>query len=139
MSDVEDDFWGSGEESESRNEESTEIRKLRSVHSKRGYLDGITSAKEDNLQAGFDESFPLGAQYGIDVGKILGGLQMLVSIYGDEDPELREQMKLVQEELRINKVLAKRHFDEEMNPLDTLAALIGKWQAVLDAYKSKYV
>ena len=115
MSDVEDDFWGSGEESESRNEESTEIRKLRSVHSKRGYLDGITSAKEDNLQAGFDESFPLGAQYGIDVGKILGGLQMLVSIYGDEDPELREQMKLVQEELRINKVLAKRHFDEEMN------------------------
>ncbi|CDO95986.1 unnamed protein product [Kluyveromyces dobzhanskii CBS 2104] len=137
MSDNED-VWGSDSEFMPGSEESPELNKLRQVHSKRGYLDGISSAKEENLQAGFDATFPMGSQYGFQIGLLVGKLQLLATLYGKSDLRLLEDMKQVQKELRINKVLADKHFDENLKPLDSLDELLCKWQLRLSQYEVKY-
>ncbi|KAG0659341.1 Essential protein Yae1, N terminal [Maudiozyma exigua] len=74
--DVLDDVWGSDSDDEILNNEnagySRDLQKLREQHNKRGYLDGIVSSKETNLQDGFNAGFPTGASIGFEVGKLIG-------------------------------------------------------------------
>ncbi|CAH02546.1 Yae1p [Kluyveromyces lactis] len=134
----EENIWGSDNEASTGPQESLEVKKLQQIHSKRGYLDGISSAKEENLQAGFDDTFPLGAKYGFQIGEIVGKLRLFTTLYGNADPQVAADLKQAQDELRINRVLSARHFDEELQPLDSLKVLLSKWQARVLDYEGKY-
>ncbi|KAK0748313.1 hypothetical protein B0T21DRAFT_277700, partial [Apiosordaria backusii] len=59
-----------------------DINRLKSLHSKTGYIDGITSAKSTSVQAGFDEGFTLGANIGSRAGQLLGIIEGLVAAFG---------------------------------------------------------
>lgn len=131
-----EDVWGSDNDSP-HEIISYDLNKLRDNHNKRGYLDGITHSREANLQSGFDEGFPAGAKLGMEVGKLVGLLQGLANKYGDQDKSLLEDFNTIQEDLRINKVLTKTHFDANLN-LQGEHSLIVKWNAIVKTYSEKY-
>lgn len=137
MSNALDDVWESDTDDGSA-EISFDVRKLRENHKKRGYLDGITHSKETNLQQGFDEGFPTGALLGMQVGKLIGTLQALVSKYGDRDEQLADDFQVAQKELRISKVLTKSMFDPNLNVMGQ-HQLIAKWKAIVKSYCDKYL
>ncbi|CUM45100.1 Uncharacterized protein YAE1 [Debaryomyces fabryi] len=114
-----DDVWGDDDIEELDNT-TADIKRM---HSKQGYLDGITNAKESSLQDGFDDLFPKGAELGIIVGNILG------SLISSNDEELFEKAKA---ELNISQVLHKKYFDEELElKSNSEHELIAKWQNVV--------
>ncbi|SCU86822.1 LAFA_0E03246g1_1 [Lachancea sp. 'fantastica'] len=140
MSISDNDIWATDLEvssSEFQRQETAEIRKLRSIHSKRGYVDGITSAKEDNLQEGFDSSYSVGSNLGTRIGVVLGELQILALLHGNNDNTLAANLQRAQQELRINKVLNVQHFDENCNPIHTNIP-ITRWEKILGDYQAKY-
>lgn len=119
-----DDIWGD-EDIEELDNSTADIKRM---HSKQGYLDGITNAKESSLQDGFDNLFPKGAELGIIVGNILGSL---ISC----DQELFDQAK---SELNISQVLHKRYFDEDLELRSASEhEVIAKWQNVVRNLESK--
>lgn len=136
MSNVLDDVWKSDTDDGSE-EISFDVRKLRENHNKRGYLDGITHSKETNLQQGFDDGFPTGALLGMQVGKLIGTLQALVSKYGDGDEQLSDDFRAARKELHISKVLTKSMFDPNLD-VTGQHQLIGKWKVVVKSYCDKY-
>lgn len=118
--------------------ESVEIKKLRTIHSKRGYVDGITASKEQNLQEGFDASYEQGGLLGKRAGRVLGELQMLDMLYGGENKQIRSDLKDAQQELRINKVLSTRNFDEQCNFLSADNNPIEKWEKTVAAHRERH-
>ncbi|KAL8829863.1 MAG: hypothetical protein Q9170_005986 [Blastenia crenularia] len=62
--------------------EPSDIPRLRSVHVTNGYREGISTSKDQALQPGFDEAYPLGAILGLRAGYALGILEGLCSVYG---------------------------------------------------------
>lgn len=131
-----DDVWGS--DSEEINVIHKDIDKLRDQHSKRGYLDGIVGSKEVNLQQGFDDGFPTGAQLGHEVGLIIGRLQGLNHLYGESNKELAKSFKDAQIQLKINHVLNKNSFDENYDLVDNFHELVNKWKVVTKKYCEEY-
>ncbi|KAL9027871.1 MAG: hypothetical protein Q9196_003672 [Gyalolechia fulgens] len=69
--------------------EPSDVPRLRSTHVTNGYREGIASSKDQALQPGFDEAYPLGAILGLRVGYILGILEGLCASYGRWKPESR--------------------------------------------------
>lgn len=136
MSYILDDVWES-DNAESSPEISLDTKKLRENHSKRGYLDGVTKSKDTNLQEGFDNGFPTGASLGLQVGRLLGTLQALVSKYGDENDILLEDFKIAQSELHIQKVLTKSMFDPDLN-LQKEHMLIKRWRGIVEMHCHRY-
>ncbi|QLQ82668.1 hypothetical protein HG537_0H04310 [Torulaspora globosa] len=131
-----DDVWIS--DSDSHDDKlSNDINKLRENHLKSGFLDGITQAKETNLQKGFDEGFPQGALLGSQVGQLLGLLQCLDQKYGDQDESLRQDFNTIQKEVRINKVLTKGMFNEDLNLVGE-HPLLAKWKPIVKSHCDKY-
>ncbi|KAI4273094.1 MAG: hypothetical protein LQ337_004857 [Flavoplaca oasis] len=57
--------------------EPSDIPRLRAIHSTEGYREGISYAKQQAAQPGFDEAYPLGAILGLRVGYIFGVLEGL--------------------------------------------------------------
>lgn len=136
-----DDVWGSDDNEVTINNEidmSQDVKKLRDNHSKRGYLDGIVSAKDENLQTGFNTAFPLGGELGMRIGKIIGRLQGLEYRYGDNDTELKEDFTKAKQELRINKILTKSIFDNEYTLPDEKHPVVIKWEEIVAHYCEKY-
>lgn len=92
-------------------------------HYKKGYVDGITQAKESSLQQGFDDGYPEGAKLGIKVGEILANLINQCkdrNRQGDDDDDDDDDEQLVRfneakKELNIVNVLKKSYFDEDLN------------------------
>ncbi|KAL8649703.1 MAG: hypothetical protein Q9210_004242 [Variospora velana] len=62
--------------------EPSDIPRLRSTHVTNGYRDGISASKDQALQPGFDEAYPLGAILGLRVGYVLGVLEGLCGAHG---------------------------------------------------------
>ena len=56
----------------------SDIRRLQADHTTAGYREGLSSAKDKSVQAGFDEGFSLGATIGLESGKLLGLLEGIV-------------------------------------------------------------
>ncbi|SCU99264.1 LADA_0H18624g1_1 [Lachancea dasiensis] len=135
------DVWESDFESTmsvpSKQDETAEIRKLRLIHQKRGYLDGITSAKEENLQSGFDETYGIGSKFGNRIGIVLGGLYVLATLHGERDDALKRDLAQAQRDLRINKTLSKQHFDENCDMREE-SDPVSAWENVLVQYQRKY-
>ncbi|KAL8873834.1 MAG: hypothetical protein Q9174_000763 [Haloplaca sp. 1 TL-2023] len=65
----------------------SDIPRLRSIHVTAGYRDGIASAKDEAVQHGFDEAYPLGAIMGMRAGYILGVLEGLCHLGSSRDPQ----------------------------------------------------
>ncbi|KAK7680688.1 hypothetical protein QCA50_016256 [Cerrena zonata] len=85
---TDDDVWADDDEAGySMKDQST--ADLKRIHTKQGYLDGLTQAQESGLQQGFDEAFPKGAQLGIEVGRLLSRIWC----YKDVRTDLFEQAK----------------------------------------------
>ncbi|KAM0460623.1 hypothetical protein ACHAPV_004902 [Trichoderma viride] len=53
----------------------SDMRRLETEHATAGYREGISTAKEQTVQAGFDEGFSLGATIGLAAGRLLGMLE----------------------------------------------------------------
>ena len=58
--------------------EPSDIPRLRSTHVTSGYREGIAASKEQHIQEGFDEGYPLGAELGLKAGWCLGALKGLI-------------------------------------------------------------
>ncbi|KAJ5306352.1 hypothetical protein PENANT_c017G08751 [Penicillium antarcticum] len=67
----------SGQASRSTHEPS-DLPSLRRQHVTAGYRDGVSMAKGQHVQDGFDAGFPVGAQMGMRAGTILGILEGLL-------------------------------------------------------------
>lgn len=137
------DIWSSDSDHnddvrESNNELSLDLQKLKQVHSRRGYLDGISSSKEENLQSGFNESFPYGSSLGISIGELLGKLHLLSALYGDTDEKLRQNFFKAKNELCISEVLSQKYFDSVYDCLEVEHPVFKKWKHIVDQYVEKY-
>lgn len=146
-----DDVWGDGGDSHShshshqhcnhnhhgsaiRGSHPSDIPRLQQEHTTAGYRDGITVAKAEHVQAGFDEGFGLGATIGAVAGQLLGVLEGLVfalssasakqhstrsSGNGDgEDAEsLREKLRGLlaeaEKDLSVQSIYGKDYWDED--------------------------
>lgn len=58
--------------------EPSDLPSLRRQHVTAGYRDGVTAAKGEHVQRGFDKGYPVGAELGVRVGIVLGVLEGLV-------------------------------------------------------------
>lgn len=138
MSNFLEDVWGSeSDNDENIMKESADSKKLQENHYKRGYVDGISGSKEVKLQEGFDEAFPSGSRIGMEVGKLIGILQFLDFKHGKDDEELRRDFELAQRVLKINRVLTKSMFDNDLN-LVGKHPLIDKWKHIVKVHCNKY-
>ncbi|EDO19636.1 hypothetical protein Kpol_1018p176 [Vanderwaltozyma polyspora DSM 70294] len=136
MGDHFDDVWGSGSENESEGL-TNDIKKLREIHNNRGYLDGVTDSKDMNLQNGFDEGFPTGSVLGYTVGELIGTMMSLNAVYV-EDEQLKSDLESAQKELRVNEVLTKSMFNEQLD-LDGEHPVLLKWKKIVEGYEEKYL
>ena len=71
----------------------TDIPRLRTTHITAGYRDGISISREDAVQPGFDEGYPLGATFGLTVGYLLGVLEGIVFTYSWSERDERGECK----------------------------------------------
>lgn len=145
---ADDDVWGDGaDESHShshshqncnhnhgpavRGSHPSDIPRLQQEHTTAGYRDGITVAKAEHVQAGFDEGFGLGATIGAVAGQLLGVLEGLVfalrssakqhgarSENGeDKDGGLKEKLKTLmaeaEKDLSVQSIYGKEYWDED--------------------------
>jgi len=128
---ADDDFYGAKPQAP----ESTETAALRRVHAKKGYLDGLSTSKEESLQEGFDQGYPLGAHVGMEIGKIIGKLQYL-STMTNVDQRFRDEAKckieIAKSELLIQKVLHRKYFTDEVNLPNDQHSLIERWKTEVD-------
>lgn len=115
-----DDVWADDDDEEYQMTDKS-TADLRRIHTKQGYLDGLTKAQESSLQTGFDNAFPKGACLGIEVGRILSTLMCY------QKPEL---LSAAEQELNITKVLNKQFFDNDLEPLEVHDAL-QKWKNIV--------
>lgn len=83
----------------------SDMRRLEVEHTTAGYREGISAAKEQTVQAGFDEGFSLGATIGLAAGQLLGTLEGIEDALnnrandkaGGEDAEATAAAKLLAE------------------------------------------
>ncbi|TGZ82830.1 hypothetical protein EX30DRAFT_141877 [Ascodesmis nigricans] len=88
-----------------------DLLRLRQTHNTEGYRAGITASKPLRIQAGFDESYPIGARIGEKVGWILGVLGGLEkTLVGDV--EVRKLREKAERELARDEVLSEKWWDE---------------------------
>lgn len=88
---------------------------IKRIHTKQGYLDGLSHAKESSLQSGFDDAYPKGADIGIQVGYILATVAA----------KAPEKLQECREDLVISKVLAKSYFSQDLEMENNV--ILSKW------------
>lgn len=108
----EDDIWGEELEVNSTAD-------IKRIHTKQGYLDGLSHAKESSLQSGFDEAYPSGADIGIQVGFILSTILSMVP----------DQFEACKKELAISNVLNKEFFSDDLDMSHN--DVLSKWSTIV--------
>ena len=110
----------------------SDVPRLRQEHTTAGYRDGITVAKAEHVQAGFDEGFGLGATIGAVAGQLLGVLEGLSfaavssssskskSQQTEDDEEesflkekLRSLLAEAEKDLAVTSIYGKEYWDED--------------------------
>ncbi|GFF37692.1 uncharacterized protein yae1 [Aspergillus udagawae] len=85
-----DDIFGSSPPHENENlpqqpssqaPEPSDLPSLRRQHVTAGYRDGVSAAKGEHVQRGFDAGFPIGAQLGMRAGTVIGIIEGLLRGY----------------------------------------------------------
>ncbi|KAL8800562.1 MAG: hypothetical protein Q9223_002675 [Gallowayella weberi] len=95
--------------------EPSDIPRLRSIHVTNGYREGIAAARDQAVQPGFDEAYPLGAILGLRIGCILGLLEGLCAAFTVKKPnqfsanekERKEQDVIEEERKRLEGLLER--------------------------------
>ncbi|KAK3987781.1 hypothetical protein QBC44DRAFT_330933 [Cladorrhinum sp. PSN332] len=135
-----DDIWGSDNEDHSNNHHyhhyttttttsnhhPSDIPRLQQEHTTAGYRDGITFAKSQHVQAGFDEGYGLGATIGARAGQLLGLLEGLAAAIGlhslscpPSPPRAQETRRIeallneARKELSVQSVFGKEYWGED--------------------------
>ncbi|KAL8802267.1 MAG: hypothetical protein Q9182_003919 [Xanthomendoza sp. 2 TL-2023] len=93
----------------------SDIPRLRSTHVTNGYREGIAVARDQAVQPGFDEAYPLGAILGLRVGCILGLLEGLYAAFrvkksnqsGANEKERKELDFMEEERKRLGALLER--------------------------------
>ncbi|KAL0475534.1 hypothetical protein QR685DRAFT_568306 [Neurospora intermedia] len=156
--DNDDDVWGDDSHSHSHSHEDhhhhheatvrghgghnhpSDIPRLQQEHTTAGYRDGITVAKAEHVQAGFDEGFGLGATIGAMAGQLLGVLEGLSFSLGSssslsakgrnkppqqedgegeggEEEDIKERVKRLlaeaEKDLSVHSIYGKEYWDED--------------------------
>ncbi|KAL8880201.1 MAG: hypothetical protein Q9205_002344 [Flavoplaca limonia] len=107
----------------------SDIPRLRAIHSTEGYREGISYAKQQAAQLGFDEAYPLGAILGLRVGYILGVLEGLRNAWGikreqksseegvgvvrEYDQRYGDMLMQAREELKIEKLCGQEYWKSD--------------------------
>lgn len=97
---------------------------IQRAHVNQGYLDGITVTQELELQKGFDDAYPEGAQLGLRVGRILARL------HG------KAEFAQAKEELGISKVLDQKHFNEKLHMTED-HGVVRRWEQWLETQEKR--
>jgi hypothetical protein len=89
------------------NAEVSDIPRLKEKHETEGYRDGVTKAKAESAQQGFDEGYSLGATLGLRIGKILGLLEGISHAVQSaaKDPTNKEDEEWAVQRARMEKLL----------------------------------
>ena len=127
--------------------------RLQQQHVTAGYRDGVTAAKAESVQAGFDEGFSLGAAIGVKAGELIGLLEGVVRALPGS-LELSALLADAKKELDIRSVFAPEYWaadgtwtydvqaaeGDEVVFSDVAAAhpLIRKWAEIVDAEMRKW-
>ncbi|KAL9039094.1 MAG: hypothetical protein Q9214_005017 [Letrouitia sp. 1 TL-2023] len=106
--------------------EVSDIPRLRSTHVTAGYREGISASKDQALQPGFDEAYPLGAILGLRVGYILGVLEEICAahsqkarvckdevIYTLEAGRVQTLVQEAREQLKVERVFGKEFWKSD--------------------------
>ncbi|KAL9011091.1 MAG: hypothetical protein Q9173_004038 [Seirophora scorigena] len=115
--------------------EPSDIPRLRNTHITNGYRDGVSASKDQALQPGFDEAYPLGAILGLRVGYVLGVLEGLCearspgktltpgsereeeggaeAVRGEEAQRFQELLAQAKEELKIEKLFGTEYWGSD--------------------------
>ncbi|KAI4165284.1 MAG: hypothetical protein LQ342_001152 [Letrouitia transgressa] len=112
--------------SATQNEEVSEIPRLRSTHVTAGYREGISASKDQALQPGFDEAYPLGAILGLRAGYILGVLEEICAahsqkarifkdeaIYTLEAGRVQTLVQEAREQLKVERIFGKEFWKSD--------------------------
>lgn len=94
----------------------SDIPRLRGTHSTAGYRDGISTSKEQKLQPGFDEGYPLGAVFGMRVGYLLGALEGLCLAHSHESEGRERLARLVKDaraQLALDQIFGREWWSED--------------------------
>ena len=101
-------------------EQPSDVPRLRSIHATAGYRDGVSEAKDQFLQAGFDEGYSIGAAFGLRIGCLLGAAESLLLATTKRMPEMRRQAhdlegicKKMKEDLTLEKVFDRKWWDDD--------------------------
>ncbi|UKZ74307.1 hypothetical protein TrVFT333_001969 [Trichoderma virens FT-333] len=99
----------------------SDMRRLELEHTTAGYREGISAAKDQTIQAGFDEGFSLGATIGLVAGQLLGtleGIENALSSRPDGDEEAAEASKLLaeaREDFSVTKIFSSDYWAPDGN------------------------
>ncbi|KAL9036978.1 MAG: hypothetical protein Q9180_003988 [Flavoplaca navasiana] len=107
----------------------SDIPRLRAIHSTEGYREGISCAKQQAAQPGFDEAYPLGAILGLRVGYILGVLEGLhnaggikreqkssekgVGVTREDGQRFEDMLVQARKELKIEKLCGQEYWKSD--------------------------
>ena len=101
-------------------EQPSDIPRLRSIHATAGYRDGVSEAKGQSLQAGFDEGYSIGAAFGLRVGCLLGAVEGLLLATRKRMPEMQRQahdlegqFEKMKDDLTLEKVFDRKWWDND--------------------------
>ncbi|OLN97274.1 Uncharacterized protein yae1 [Colletotrichum chlorophyti] len=156
-----DDVWGSEPSSPTiiprdapTGTHPSDIPRLQAEHTTAGYREGITVAKAQSIQVGFDEGFGLGAEIGSLAGQILGLLEGISTALDDQEEavskDARKTLDDARAELKTDSIFAPAYWntdgtwkfdvlertpDDEILFSDVARAhpLIQKWTKAVDA------
>jgi hypothetical protein len=102
-------------DAEHRNQDISEVPRLRSTHTTNGYREGLSTGKEQYLQEGFDEGYSLGAEIGAAAGRLIGILEALVVAIHDVSVQAEVVQKLegARTDLSVKNLYAPEYFGAE--------------------------
>ncbi|KAJ0167043.1 Uncharacterized protein CTA2_4658 [Colletotrichum tanaceti] len=155
-----DDVWGSepGSPTNVAQDAPTgthpgDIPRLQAEHTTAGYREGVTLAKAQSIQTGFDEGFSLGAEIGALAGQVVGVLEGIAAALDGQDDAIakaaRKSSDDAKAELKTDSIFTPafwnndgtwkfdvdKHVGEEILFSDVARAhpLIQKWTKIADA------
>ena len=132
----------------------SDLLRLQQQHVTAGYRDGVTAAKAESVQVGFDEGFSLGAVIGGKAGELLGLLEGISRAQPDA-PQLSTLLADATKELGIRSVFAPEYWaadgtwtyevvaaegESEVVFADVASAhpLIRKWATIVDEQVARW-
>lgn len=126
------DVWASETEEEFKGDtygkvdssDSTEVKNLRRKFGKLGYIEGKSNSQETAIQKSFDKGYGIGTKLGLEAGEILATMYLK----SQKQEQTKEKFNTLVKELRIEKVLDVKYFDQAMELQNGKHPVLESWQ-----------